>query len=108
MRPTPATAMLAGAASAAGMWLFDLALHRTAATGSARMLVLLGGAALFVVLPALLFVVGRENLAHWRAGGHSADDGRETRAALRRGLAWFVGGGVALLLLSSIKDFQAA
>jgi hypothetical protein len=100
--------MLAGAASAAGMWLFDLALHRAVATEAARMLVLLGGAAVFVVLPALLFVVGREYLAHWRAGAQGTDYGRETRAALRRGVAWFVGGGVALLLLSSLKDLHAA
>jgi hypothetical protein len=100
--------MVAGAASAVAMWLFDAALQRAAGDGSNRMLVLLGGAAVFVVLPTLVFVIGRDYLAQWRSGASGAAYRQETRAALRRGLAWLIGGAVAWLLLSSLKDFQAA
>ena len=108
LRATPATAMLAGAASAVAMWLFEAALQRAVGSGVSRLLVLLGGAAVFVVLPTLVFVIGRDYLARWRAGASDAAYRQDTRAALRRGLAWLIGGAVAWLLLSSLKDFQAA
>ena len=109
LRATPARAMLAGAGSAVAMWLFDTAFLQRAPGGeSARLLVLLAGAAVLVVLPTLVFVIGRDYLAHWRSGPADAAYRRETRAALRRGLVWLIGGGVALLLLSSLGDFFAS